>query len=214
VVNCAYVQAVIDDLLHDLGQPLTALRCSLDLALRRKATEEQLQEALNQAAVLTDRLLKIVSSERQLLDAESASKAVRMDLSETVRAVAADFEPVIDGCGRTMLVATGEAAMICADPERISRALFVAVDLALYRLRDRKRLLLATYRCGRDAVCYIGEDRAPLPGTISSMDLRASEPGGASEIVARMVGAAGGSAWQVFLQNYTAFLFSFPGAAI
>lgn len=210
VVNCAYAQAAIDDLLHELGQPLTTLRCSLDLALRRKTTEQQLREALNQAANLTDRLLKIASSQRQLLEAGSGGKTVRMDLSEAVRAISADFEPVLESCGRTMMVAPGEPAMICADRERISRALFAAIDLALYRVGDQKRLLLATYRCGGDAACYIGEDSAPLPGTISSMELRAFEPSGASEIVARMVGAAGGSAWEVFLHNYSAFVFSFP----
>lgn len=212
VVNCAYVQGVIDDLLHELGQPLTALRCSLDLALRKKGTAEQLREAVTQAVVLTDRLLKITAAERNLMEADNAGMAVRMDLSQAVRAVADDFEPVVDSSGTAMCVAASEPEFICADPGRISRALFAAVDLALYRLPEQKTLLLAVVCTGPDVVCYIGEDRAPLPGKISSMDLRAFEPGGAAEFVARMVGAAGGSAWEVFMHNYTAFMFRFPTA--
>ncbi len=211
VVNCAYAQGAIDDLLHELGQPLTALQCSLDLALRKKTTEEQLRVVLAQAAVLTERLLKITSAERKLWESDSVGTAVRMDLAEAVRAIGDDFEPVAESCGKTIHVSVSERAMICADPERILQALFAAVDLALYRLKAGKELLLAVYcRSGREVVGYVGEDRAPLPGRISSMDFRATDPGGAAQVMARMVGAAGGSVWEIFLHNYSAFVFTFP----
>jgi hypothetical protein len=213
VVNCAFAQGAIDDLLHDLGQPLTALKCSLELALRKNGNEQELLGSLKQAAVLTDIALKIASSQRQLLEAGNPGNVVRMDLADAVRAVARDFEPVVENSGKTMHVMADHPAPIDADPERMARALFGAVDLALYRLPEQKALLLATYCTEGDVICYVGEDRAPLPGTISSLDLRPFAPGGASEVVARMVGAAGGAAWEVFLQNYAAFIFRFPAAA-
>jgi signal transduction histidine kinase len=213
VVNCAFAQGVIDDLLHELGQPLTALKCSLDLALRKKSSEQELLGSLKQAAVLTDIALKIASSQRQLLEADNPGKVVRMDLADAVRTIADDFAPVVESSGKTMQVLANHPAPIDADPERMSRVLFAAVDLALYRLPEQKTLLLAAYHAEGDVICYVGEDRVPLPGTVSSLDLRLFAPGGVSEVVARMVGAAGGSAWEVFLQNYSAFLFRFPAAA-
>lgn len=212
VVNCAFAQGAIDDLLHELGQPLTALKCSLELALRKKGDKHELLGSLKQAAVLTDMALKIASSERQLLEAGNPGNVVRMDLADALRNIADDFEPVVKSSGKTMYLVANHPAPIDADPERMSRALFAAVDLALYRLPKQKNLLLAAYRAEEDVICYLGEDRVPLTGSVSSLDLRPFAPAGAAEVVARMVGAAGGSAWEVFLQNYAAFMFRFPGA--
>src|SRR3979409_947216 len=64
-------QAVLGVLLHSLSQPLTSLRCSLELSVEDVAGQQQ--DAVSAALEQTDRVIGVVRLMREYLDSESAT---------------------------------------------------------------------------------------------------------------------------------------------
>lgn len=64
-------QAVLSELLHSLSQPLTSLRCSLELSVDDAAGQQQ--DAVSAALEQTDRVIGVVRLMREYLDTESAT---------------------------------------------------------------------------------------------------------------------------------------------
>ena len=64
-------QAVLGVLLHSLSQPLTTLRCSLELSVEEVAGQQQ--DAVSAALEQTDRVIAVVRLMREYLDTESAA---------------------------------------------------------------------------------------------------------------------------------------------
>jgi light-regulated signal transduction histidine kinase (bacteriophytochrome) len=64
-------QVVLGELLHSLSQPLTSLRCSLELSVEEVAGQQQ--DAVSAALEQTDRVIGVVRLMREYLDAESAT---------------------------------------------------------------------------------------------------------------------------------------------
>ena len=64
-------QAVLGELLHSLSQPLTSLRCSLELSVEDVAGQQQ--DAVFAALEQTDRVIGVVRLMREYLDTESAT---------------------------------------------------------------------------------------------------------------------------------------------
>ena len=60
---------LISDLFHQLSQPLTTLRCSLELALLQTLTTEQYREAVGQALSQAEKASWSATAIRELLDA-------------------------------------------------------------------------------------------------------------------------------------------------
>jgi signal transduction histidine kinase len=64
-------QAVLDELLHSLSQPLTTLRCSLELSVEDIVGQQQ--AAVSAALQQTDRVIGVVRLMREYLDTEPAT---------------------------------------------------------------------------------------------------------------------------------------------
>src|SRR5882757_804463 len=65
-------QAVLGELLHSLSQPLTSLRCSLELSVDEIVGQQQ--DAVSAALEQTDRVIGVVRLMREYLDTESAAQ--------------------------------------------------------------------------------------------------------------------------------------------
>jgi signal transduction histidine kinase len=63
--------ALLGDLLHSLSQPLTSLRCSLELSAEDGAVQKQ--DAVSAALEQTDRVIGVVRLMREYLDSETPS---------------------------------------------------------------------------------------------------------------------------------------------
>jgi signal transduction histidine kinase len=59
---------VLGELLHSLSQPLTSLRCSLELSIEEVA--EQQQESVSVALQQTEKVIGMIQLMREYLDAE------------------------------------------------------------------------------------------------------------------------------------------------
>jgi C4-dicarboxylate-specific signal transduction histidine kinase len=208
--DAAWRRRFVSSLFHELGQPLTALHCSLELALRKPSSRKELRNSLQQAMELSTRLLRLTTQERQMADAEDPGDPVPMDLSDVVRVIAEELHPVAESLRKRVLVAASSPGVICADRERMQRALFAVTDLFLNRLKARQNLLLAVAQYGEVVMCYVGGHACPIPTATDAHALRAFQIDVPTRIISRMVAAAGGAMRELFFVNHCACVLSFP----
>jgi signal transduction histidine kinase len=87
-------QDVLGELLHSLSQPLTSLRCSLEMSLDDAAEQ---QAAMGIALQQTERVIGIVGLMREYLDAEQAEPEVRrVPLERVLRAMVEDLTSIAE----------------------------------------------------------------------------------------------------------------------
>jgi signal transduction histidine kinase len=86
-------QAVLGELLHSLSQPLTSLRCSLELSFDEVA--EQQQAGVSVALQQTEKVIGMIQLMREYLDAEEpGSEARPVALAPAVRAVVEELSSI------------------------------------------------------------------------------------------------------------------------
>ena len=85
-------QALLGELLHSLSQPLTSLRCSLELSVEEVAGPQQ--DAVSAALEQTDRVIGVVRVMREYLDTESStSPQTPAPLGPVLRSVVDQLSP-------------------------------------------------------------------------------------------------------------------------
>ena len=134
--------ALISEVFHSLSQPLTALHCSLDLALRRDRTLKQLrasvQIALDNAERLRQRLLLV----RALNDAvDPGDLSQPTDLSTLLRELGEDMRPLFESVGQKLeLHVDRDPLLVRGDSTRLAQALFCLLEY-LFRYSPQTALL-------------------------------------------------------------------------
>jgi signal transduction histidine kinase len=84
---------VLAELLHSLSQPLTSLRCSLELSIEEVA--EQRQESVAAALQQTERVIGMIQLMREYLDAEQpAPETYTSALAPAVRSVVGELSSI------------------------------------------------------------------------------------------------------------------------
>lgn len=122
--------ALVSEVFHNLSQPLTALHCELELALRRDRTVEELrgsvQSALEDAERLRQRLLLV----RALSDAaDPGDLSQPTELCELFRQLHEDMLPLFESAGQKFELELGcGAVLVRANQTRLMRALFAFVE--------------------------------------------------------------------------------------
>jgi signal transduction histidine kinase len=120
----------VSEVFHNLSQPLTALHCSLELALRRDRTVEELrgsvQAALEDAERLRQRLLLV----RALSDASDPGDLSQpTELTGLVRELQQDMLPLFASAGQKFqLEMEGGVVLVRGNCARLTRALFAFVE--------------------------------------------------------------------------------------
>jgi signal transduction histidine kinase len=137
----------ISEVFHNLSQPLTALHCTLDLALQRDASFEQLrasvESALAHAECLRQRLLLV----RALSDAGRHDCELRqpIDIVHLLRELVEDLQPLFESAGKTLELETTAAVLpVRADTARLQRALFAFLEYLFSYLRPQGTVILTT----------------------------------------------------------------------
>jgi hypothetical protein len=102
---------VLGELLHSLSQPLTSLRCSLELSIEEVA--EQQQESVAVALQQTERVIGMIQLMREYLDAEQPGpEAFSSALAPVMRSVIEDLSSIAAVRGvRLRLVGTCTATV-------------------------------------------------------------------------------------------------------
>lgn len=123
-------RSFLSEIFHSLSQPLTALHCSLDLALRRDRTLEELrasvQSALEDAERLRQRLLLL----RALNDAgDPGDLSQPVELTEMLRELQEEMLPLFVSAGKRLeLEAEAGPMMVRGNRVRLMRALFYFLE--------------------------------------------------------------------------------------
>ncbi len=123
-------RSFLSEIFHSLSQPLTALHCSLDLALRRDHTLDELrasvQSALEDAERLRQRLLLL----RALSDASDPGDLSQpVELTEMLRELQEEMLPLFESEGKRLeLEADAGPIMVHGNRVRLLRALFYFLE--------------------------------------------------------------------------------------
>ena len=154
----------VADASHELRTPLALLKAELDVALRRKRTHAELEEALRSASEETDRL--VVLAEDLLLIARSDAgelplRREAVQAAEVLDVVAERFSPLAGGLGRHLEVTPPNGLVLDADPVRLEQALGNLVSNAL--AHGGGRVVLSAQRRGGLIELHVQDEGSGFP---------------------------------------------------
>ncbi len=102
-----YQRSLAYDIFHTLSQPLTALQCSLELALIRDRTSEEFRASVEAALENAERVRQSFLLLRELNDADDPGDiSAPVELRQLLLELAEDFLPVFEFAGGRLDVAT------------------------------------------------------------------------------------------------------------
>jgi signal transduction histidine kinase len=124
----------VADASHELRTPLALLKAELELALRRKRTHAELEEALRSASEETDRLTLLAEDLLLIARSDAGELPLRREAvpaAEVLGVVAERFSALAGGLGRPLEVMPPNGLVLDADPVRLEQALGNLVSNAL-----------------------------------------------------------------------------------
>jgi signal transduction histidine kinase len=130
----AHERRFIADASHELRTPLALLKTELEVALRRRRSRDELEQALRSASEETDRLTRL--AEDLLLIARSDAGGLpirreRISASAVFDVVAERLSGQVGRRGQTLETVRPNGLVVDADPVRLEQALGNLVDNAL-----------------------------------------------------------------------------------
>ncbi len=124
-------RSLVSDIFHRLSQPLTALQCSLELALIRDQTSGEFRTSVEAALQNADRLRQSLLLLREWSDADDHGDiSAPVELRQLLLEVQEDFLPVFEAAG-------GRFDVICAPVQvrgnaaKLARAFFYLLEYLL-----------------------------------------------------------------------------------
>jgi signal transduction histidine kinase len=134
-------QQHVSDVFHTLGQPLTELQVSLELALHKNLDAAGYRATIQRALDATQRVIQSAKFVRQLAEADDpGANAGAVDFAMALRETVEEFEPVAE-CNHVEIGRIiEERLLIWADPNRIRRALFLLMDHCLHSAQPGTRM--------------------------------------------------------------------------
>src|SRR5882672_12811843 len=123
-------QQLVSELFHALSQPITALRCSLELALYAQSSpsKENLQMALAHA----EKIAQLASGIRELVQADDpGDERVELLLKDCLRGAVLDMVPVAEAAQVKIEMCGNMTGKVIAEPRRLHQALFYLLEFAL-----------------------------------------------------------------------------------
>jgi len=125
-------QQLIADLFHALNQPLTTLRCSLELTLIQPRTPEQNAETIKQALSQAEQASWVAAGLRELVASDDpGDEREVVELEVCLQQVVLDLLPLAEAAGVYVSVRRSSACFVLFEPLRLRRALFYLLEYAL-----------------------------------------------------------------------------------
>lgn len=121
-------QQFVSDVFHALSQPLTALRCSLELALVQGGDASVYRAALEEALKQAERVSSCAEFLRVMAEAEDPGEVAGCSLAACVASVVEEFAPVFESSGIAISATADDGVRVLADEEKLYRAIFLALD--------------------------------------------------------------------------------------
>jgi hypothetical protein len=173
---------------HDLSQPLTALHCSLELALLRDQSIEELRSSVEGALQNAERLRQRLLLLRELSDADDPGEvAAPLALDRLLHQLCEDMLPLFESAGRCVQL-TCEPVQVLANQEKLMRGFFYLLEFLLRCASPGRGLGLHGKRTGQQQMEICLEGCGPNP----SADCFEPDWSGELEIARRTFRAIGG----------------------
>ena len=191
---------LVSDLFHALNQPITALRCSLELSLQRPRMAGQyrdtLQAALQQAELVAGWAVGI----RALLQADDAGDDLQvLALDRFLREAVAHLQPVAESLQVEFGLHCDSAGCVLFEPRRLQQALSGVLDFAIALSSAGATVVVDARDRDREAVIVLATSPRDGPSGNSSAGQPPKDAGRILRqrlglaIPRRIVAAAGGS---------------------
>ncbi len=123
-------QDFASDVYHDLSQPLTAMHCSLELALLRDQTVEEFRASVEAALQNAERLRQKLLLLRELSDAEYPGDVSPLALDRLLQQLREDMLPLFEFAGRSFELAC-EPVQVPANEAKLTRGFFYLLEFLL-----------------------------------------------------------------------------------
>jgi C4-dicarboxylate-specific signal transduction histidine kinase len=147
-------QQLVSELFHALSQPITALRCSLELALYAQSSpsQENLQMALGHA----EKIAQLASGIRELVQADDpGDQRVELLLKDCLRGAVLDMVPVAEAAQVKIEMCGQVTGKIIAEPRRLHQALFYLLEFALSSAAPGSVLNVETEAQGAQSLTFL-----------------------------------------------------------
>lgn len=149
---------------HRLTQALTALRGSLELALWSELNAQDSRTQLEKAFQLTDLVVNLVKSIRELAEAARAEAPPKtLSLRNLVKETWQELQGLADSRGIQTILAASLEAPVTAPPDRLREVVAKLLWLITQRSPDQGVIWLSV-SAGDGSVCFLLADQGPSPG--------------------------------------------------
>jgi heavy metal sensor kinase len=158
-------RSFVADASHELRTPLALLKTELELALRNRRSQAELEHALRSAAAETDRLTQLAEDLLVLARSDQGRLPLRrapVFVHEVLSGVAARFGRRAEEAGRSIEVDAGDGLVVPGDAVRLEQALGNLVENAL-RHGEGSIRLSAVEADGRVELHVLDEGRGIPP---------------------------------------------------
>lgn len=125
-------ESLLPELLHALSQPLTALRCSLEVTLLQPRNSEEYRKRLRESLGLIEEIATLAAGIRELVEVEQPSPGgpqVRFD--KILRSTVREWLPPADSKGVSMSLICAASLLTRGDTERFYKAIFYFMEFLL-----------------------------------------------------------------------------------
>jgi signal transduction histidine kinase len=136
-------QQLVSELFHALSQPITALRCSLELALHMPTVVPS-KESLHLALTHAERIAQLAGSIRELVQADDpGDEKTAIVLEDYLREAISDMQPIAAAAQVGLELCGSLGSRVVAEPRRLKQALFYWLEFALASAAAGSRVELA-----------------------------------------------------------------------
>jgi len=138
----------VTDVFHSLSQPLTALQCSLELALAYDQTVEDFRASIEAALANSDRLRQRLCLQRELADAsDPGERSEQSLLPELLEEVRQELLPLFESGNRRLLVICPQV-LVGGERQKLARAFIYLLEYLQRQLAGGGQLVLSAAEFG------------------------------------------------------------------
>lgn len=196
-------ESLLPELLHALNQPLTSLRCSLEVTLLQPRDSDEYRRRLRESLKLTEDITVLASGIRELIEVEqpiAQPRAVCFDkvLQFSVR----ELMPLAESEGVSMGTLCTPSLIALGDEQQFSTAVIYLLSFLLNRSSKGEELNIQAKRDGEEIALAFELNKRNTQGSGSKVS---AKPGAARAylrlLVARRIFEVAGATVQVELDS-------------
>lgn len=159
--DASAISSVLTAVVHQMSQPLTALRGTLELALLKATSVRDHRTAEEKALAAAEQLVKILQGVREVAEAcEPVTEPAPVDLTELVREVVEDLRLLAKSSAVALVLGAAAGVTVLGDRQRLYVALLKIIHFAVMRSGPRAGVRVALVMEGEEARIAV-EDEGP-----------------------------------------------------